>query len=483
MGVRKFFGLRTILTVFLSMRGIGSVLCLVGALIASTVHAAMIRPINNWEYSPVDEEQWAALEKASRDKNYAWIAENAQKKMQTQKGTLIEAEALVYLIEILRQKNYEVLPYYLALKMNSFLPSSEPAYRSLKALEDYQKKYRWTHPKVIELFTSGRMTEVPETYYPWTLWLLGEEPREGFWRHQWRWDRVRQEVLSSGDLDRGTRQAQELLDDPQLPQDLKNQVHLWLARWYFQKKNYFKALEFYEKHLPDPLMPYQISLEKAWAYYWLRKFPEVFGIIHTLRSPQYKNYQSPELYLLEMLSLRYLCYFDEIKTSADRFAAEYGGSIEKIKKNQDLKNDLALAKWTLMDVELNGEWQFMYLWNQEKEALAKESFLPAGLRDLLISQVQSFVGQISLEADYRYHRAVTEKARELLDYYEQVKLMEYLTALDKTMGPQARSKVDDGEQRLEFRSTFKQLFWPFKKEYWMDEISYYQVFTEDLCAK
>lgn len=115
----------------------------------------------------------------------------------------------------------------------------------------------------------------------------------------------------------------------------REQVFLNLARIYYEKQDYLRAIDLYAKIPRDSENWLTALFESAWAFFLMEKPNNTLGNIHTLRSPFFETRFFPEIYILQATTFLRLCRFDRVRETIDEFDLRYGSVFNQLKEILD----------------------------------------------------------------------------------------------------------------------------------------------------
>ncbi len=105
-----------------------------------------------------------------------------------------------------------------------------------------------------------------------------------------------------------------------------------VARSFYKKKNYEKALEMYDQITKESYLWPTILLEKAWSNYYLENYNRSLGLLVTYKSPLLKSYFFPEGEVLTALSYLKLCLWDDAYYVIKQYYKVYSARSIHLKK-------------------------------------------------------------------------------------------------------------------------------------------------------
>lgn len=113
---------------------------------------------------------------------------------------------------------------------------------------------------------------------------------------------------------------------------LKETCHIHVARIYYTRKDYEKALDLYDRIPKHSYKWPYLLLEKAWSHYYLKDYNRSLGILTTYKSPLLSSYFSPESEVLNALSYFRLCLWNDTLTVIEQFYKVYKSRSDDLKK-------------------------------------------------------------------------------------------------------------------------------------------------------
>lgn len=113
---------------------------------------------------------------------------------------------------------------------------------------------------------------------------------------------------------------------------LKETCHIHVARIYYTRKEYKKALDLYDRIPKHSYKWPYLLLEKAWAHYYLKDYNRTLGILTTYKSPLLSSYFMPENEVLNALSYFRLCLWNDTLKTIEQYYKVYKSKSDKLKK-------------------------------------------------------------------------------------------------------------------------------------------------------
>lgn len=292
-----------------------------------------------------------------------------------------------------------------------------------------------------------------------------------------------------------------------------------LARVYYQGKKWDRAIEYYRMIPRDTLQWHDVLFEQSWAMMRSgQHFRSALSNFHTLHSPYYEENYAPESLLLRAIVYLYICRYDEMEKVLDLFDRIYKPVLSNIDKML-ARSDNGRIYWDeikkAMDYNLSNKDKKSYqrLNDMVISALLKESQIKSNLNYYQMLQEeekrvaglpaewkQSALGKFSKRILDR-RKASTEDlvgklARnhllkmksELRDFFEQGDFLKFemVSGQKEVKGKEImgkktpRKQITDDNSRSFFISNGYE-YWPFKGEYWLDELGNYHYVGVQAC--
>lgn len=289
-----------------------------------------------------------------------------------------------------------------------------------------------------------------------------------------------------------------------------------LARVHYEQKRFPLAISFYGRIPRDSDHWLDAIWETSWAFFFLEKFNNTLGQIHTIHSPFFYNRFYPETYILQAITFLRLCRYDQVKASMRLFRDRYQNVFQAIKKMlgrykgdprgfyqlvSRYKNAGSLSKYepaeeivkklTMVD-SFKGARDTMRFASREMDALA--GYSGAWQSSGLIAAIKTFLkgkkGTAVTGAGRDMYRLATTYYATLLGLSNQTKLIVAEMQLGKLASLRAKISAHKQKTSIQFIGGLQQLdinqtleYWPFNQEYWEDELGFYVFNMASRCAK
>jgi tetratricopeptide (TPR) repeat protein len=313
-------------------------------------------------------------------------------------------------------------------------------------------------------------------------------------------------------------------DDPdKVPKGLKEAeelANLSLGRVFYSTKQYNQAIKYFEK-LPgadsrEGAAPdWGASLfEASWAYFMVDGDSKALGNIHSVTSPYFETEFYPEAYILKAVIYFNRCNYDrsqeaitefnavypDLRKEVDSILAKYPDNAQffdyvlKIKSGEAGLSERAerAAEGALADRSLQKNIEWVNELDRELKAIDKAD--PAWRSTAVAGNIlQDLTLQKSLAANYAGQLARNRLQRlsaEIQDLTKQAIKIEYETlnglkgALTAGIAGEQATKINPNAKNyntIVIDDEHQQ--WPFKGEYWKDELGYYRFKVANKCGR
>ncbi len=297
---------------------------------------------------------------------------------------------------------------------------------------------------------------------------------------------------------------------------LREMTILNIARLYYEIDRFEKSIEYYSRIRKDSDNWLTALFEASWAFFRIGKHSNTLGNIHTIQSPYFKDRFFPEAYILQSITYLYLCYYYDAKYALLRFKRRYQplfGDIKQILreyKNRpasffELVRDYAQGR-RVEFIEARSIINALSITNQFKESrdlvknIKREERLledmPTRFRESsLVVRIDNRLNKLSKRSRKEAGIALFTQIRHYYSYLNDLsdqgkvitlQLLEgKLAKISKRMILEPMEKTEklwgEGMKPLNLKSVHE--YWPFKGEYWEDELGGYVYNIESLCNK
>ncbi len=293
-------------------------------------------------------------------------------------------------------------------------------------------------------------------------------------------------------------------------------AQLAIARTLYQKQSWDEAIEAYAKVPRDHFLWHQAIFEQSWAMLRGARFRSALSNFQSLHSAYYEDFYIPESLLLRAIVYLYICKYDEMEKVLTLFEKTYGPvrtqiagflgrnsssyeyyiEAEKaydIKKGKESNANLRLPYLVLKNALEQGDirrgFQYLKTLSDEKSRIDANVALRGTPLGVYAQKIISSRGKNKKFAMGDMVRAHLQNMRaDLADLYEQAGLIRYEMISGKkdtlkkkiTGNDLASAQIDDKINR-EFYVENGYQYYPFKGEYWLDEVGNYHYLGKQSC--
>ncbi len=420
----------------------------------------------------------------------------------------------------------EMHPYYLQtlrglVLLSDEIPSDQTLMMRLSAYasqfpENVPKKYRDSFAYLVGryLYSSGEYEQALELLKfikPSSKYYLPSRYISGV-THVGNYD-AKQAVASFKDV---LRPLTRKLEEGSLTIEeraLLEQTWLGMARVFYSTGEYNKALKYYGL-IPrkSPEWP-KALFESSWAYFQLDLANKALGNLHTLNSPFFANFYSPEAPILAGVIFFYNCKYSRVRYELEEFEysylpvreeidgllakyedpAEIYTWLEELQKGASSGEDEQLMRILAASVDDKEIQRKIDLVRDIDKELEKLKEFPNTWRNsplgTVLVQDSSVAKEFAISELGELVRARLERIqRELVDL--NVNRERILFEVDRAERGKieaelrAEMTIDSNDTKTKkVKVTDEQLYWTFDGEYWKDELGFYQFTVNSSCVR
>ncbi len=295
------------------------------------------------------------------------------------------------------------------------------------------------------------------------------------------------------------------------------------ARTLYQRKMYADSIDAYRDIPRDTEQWHEALFESTWALLQDGRFRSALSNFHSLHSPFYDDFYQPESLLLRSIVYHYICRYDEMETTLSLFERVYG-PVQRDLQNTLLSSSPSSAISLYREVRRIDDTFNTIRRTEKRQRQLQIPFIVARnvLKEGDVRRSMSYIKNLEAERARivqspptwresrvgRYARRVVEKRMEatqiatgrlirrhleriqadLAGHFEQAGLirLDMLSgkkeAVKKEIAGKGliREQVDDSQDRSFFIQNGYD-YWPFKGEFWLDEIGNYHYLGVKAC--
>ena len=310
----------------------------------------------------------------------------------------------------------------------------------------------------------------------WAARAYSEIGTDNLWQGDLQYLSAQADVAANN-IDQAIQLFRKVGDDEKNRTTTRQSARLQLARLLFEGQDFSNAFKTYQI-LDLPLRERgRALLEMAWSQYYVKNYSESLGILHALRNPVFDSSITPERYILQMLILRDLCHYDEVKTLEEIFHSEYNPIYKVIEARGAYETNDRIASLALLDLTLQKSAYLIAKLRKERAVIQGLHLNDKKAQNALVAHLNE------REVDLRFllEREIRRKAPDtLIDQREQIKFIGYSSTI------QSKSA---SSRKVEYLGVnipsmkYQNLYWPVRyAEFWWDEVSYYRALITSNCG-
>ncbi|MCX7977460.1 MAG: tetratricopeptide repeat protein [Bdellovibrionaceae bacterium] len=291
---------------------------------------------------------------------------------------------------------------------------------------------------------------------------------------------------------------------------------LAIARTLYQAKDFDGAIRAYSEVPRDHVLWHDALFEQSWAMMRAGRFRSALSNFQSLHSSFYEDFWLPESLLLRAIVYLYICKYDEMEKVLQQYERTYGDVAKKISQFQiTAKDSLAyydeLARaWNKKNGQKDAKFRIPYIVLREvleqgdvrrsfnylralsdenkkikSDAKLRESALGRYAAKLLANRIRNT--KIAVGDMLKAH--MEDMLADLKDFDEQAGLIRYEMIAGKKEVIKSRisgnfvEKPLDEERPRTFYVQNGFEYYPFKGEYWLDEIGNYHYLGRSSCGQ
>ncbi len=264
--------------------------------------------------------------------------------------------------------------------------------------------------------------------------------------------------------------------------DVVNNARQSVARILFEQKKYKEAYDMYETINAPVEDQASVFMEEAWTQYYLKNYQRAMGLLYSLEAPSFFRYFNPEKYILKSLIYKNLCHYNVAKDAVAEFFQQYGDAVDAVYDRVDLDKNEIILDAALQTPELIEMGRFQRLLDTELGALGdfESAWDENGLLEHLNRIYNLKIQEVNRSLKTKLDRSLRRVAEKLLEYEEQMNLMEYEIGLAIYKRIKGTPTQKEGEEEKIPYSDSKTYF-EFDGEFWNDELHSFRFFIEDRC--
>lgn len=295
-------------------------------------------------------------------------------------------------------------------------------------------------------------------------------------------------------------------------------AQMGIARIYYQRHEWDKSIEAYASIPRDSLLWHDSMFERSWAMLRAARFRSTLSNFQSLHSTFYEDAYIPETLLLRAIVYLYICKYDEMEKVVDLYERQYGPALSRMntfltsrnnaetyfqeinkvflmKKDPESKKSLALPYNILKYISEEGNVRRTYAYIKKVSDERKSVEENMNLRSTQLGQYSLKIlnNRIKSTKDQigdMVKAHLLNMQSELRDLNEQASFIRYemingkkevikKRISNKDLEEEQKQVNDDQDRNFYIQNGYE--YYPFKGEYWLDEIGNYHYLGKQSC--
>ena len=289
------------------------------------------------------------------------------------------------------------------------------------------------------------------------------------------------------------------------------------ARVLYQKHAWDDSIAAYHEIPRDSVSWHDTIFESSWAMLRSGRFRSALSNFHSLHSNFYEDTYLPESLLLRAIVYLYICQYEEIDKVLGLFKKVYKPLYEEVDrltkgdsnyeklyqsfssvldmylrdqtKGKKSAMPLLLAQRLLKEGDVHSSYEYI---NKLKEERKRIDAMPASWKNTSLGRyakriVDNRIQKAQSRAGRQIRSHLIDLRAELVDYFEQEGFIRY-EAINgrkeglkkKIAGKDLPAQIDEKNER-DFYIQNGYEYWPFRGEYWLDELGNYHYVGTQSC--
>jgi tetratricopeptide (TPR) repeat protein len=328
-------------------------------------------------------------------------------------------------------------------------------------------------------------------------------------------------LAEAGQLDRALQTFEQLIQarsNAPVTDKAKVAAMMGKARVLYQRKNWDEAIEAYRAIPRDTEFWHDTVFESSWAMLRSGRFRSSLSNFHTLHSAFYEEHYMPESLLLRSIVYLYICKYDEMDKVLNLFSQIYKPvykqinqtleAVDKPDRYFNMMNDMMkvakgrkkasasypipylVAQKITREADFQNVFQYIRRLLEEKKRVQS---LPGGWANTPVGQyakkvLNTRIAKAKQKAGKIVRNHLLLIREELVDQIEQEGFARYEMINGRKESLKKRiagkelpdQKIDEANQR-DFYIQNGYEYWPFRGEYWLDELGNYHYVGTQSC--
>ncbi len=292
-------------------------------------------------------------------------------------------------------------------------------------------------------------------------------------------------------------------------------AQLAIARALYQKQDFEGAIEAYAQIPRDTVMWHDAIFEQSWAMLRAARFRSALSNFQSLHSQYYEDFYMPESLLLRAIVYLYICKYEEIDKVLTLFEKTYGpvrrqvtdfmkqnsdpniyfSELEKAyimkrtERSMNLRLPFLVTRNLLSEGDIKRSMTYLRRINDEKERIeANNAFRATPIGQYAVKILSNRIKNTKITTGEMAKAHLLNMRDELRDLYEQAGFIRYemingkKEVIKKKIAgkDETEEQIDDKiDRKFYIQNGYE--YYPFRGEYWLDEIGNYHYLGKQSC--
>lgn len=311
------------------------------------------------------------------------------------------------------------------------------------------------------------------------------------------------------------RSLQQSRSDAEVTDVIKVNATLGMARSAYQAKNWKRAVSLYRQIPRDTPQWHDSLFELSWAQMRAAQFRSALSNFHSLHSPYYDEMYQPESLILRSIIYLYICKHDELDKVLTVFQKTYNPIKDKLVsytkarkrpkgtfdtlynvhkqykmglKVEDIKSEIpvVVALAILREPLVKNYIMYAERLENEQEILTAQAFASNALQRYVSNMLRKRLDNTKKSAGRVIMNNLRQMRAQIIELSDQYDFIRYemLGAKKEAVQKEALeggNSTIDAKMNRDFYVKNGYEYWPFKGEYWLDEIGNYYFLGTSSC--
>ncbi len=324
-----------------------------------------------------------------------------------------------------------------------------------------------------------------------------------------RLDKPAPAVAAFKDLLRTTLEADELTEDLRYFNQL---AILSMARVFYSTRQFDKAAKYYDRIPLDSVLWLDALFESSWTHYMSQNHEKALGNLHTLNSPFFKDEYMPESKILEAVTFFSKCSYNKSEAALLGFDVSYRDLLKEVRgyvdsfsepselyqflgKLQDGGSRISprvgqILKAAFADKTLKRMNAYIRELDRETKLISdsKSQWAKSQLANTIIQDTEVIKSLAVHEAGLLARKRLKRVVSELDELFNQHDRIGFEIKEAERQGLQGKLRGDNSPRKRKRKGSIyatdeEHIYWPFRGEFWRDELGYYLYTIKSECGR